>query len=100
VIKKEVIKQNVGVDIAKDDFKVCFSVMTADMHVTVKGSRTFDNNIQGFESLASRSGQKFIEGLELHFTMEATGVYYGGPAYFLREKSYPVHVVLPSQAKK
>jgi transposase len=74
--------------------------MTTDLYVVVKGSRTFENNTQGFESLASWSKQKFIEGLDLHFTMEATGVYYEGLAYFLQEQSYPVHVVLPNQAKK
>jgi transposase len=38
--------------------------------------------------------------LMVHFTMEATGVYYEGLAFFLYEKEYALHVVLPNYAKK
>jgi hypothetical protein len=47
-MKKEIIKQNVGIDIVKDDFKVCLSVMSSDLRITVKGSRTFSNSEKGF----------------------------------------------------
>jgi transposase len=99
-MKKEMIKQNVGIDVAKDDFKVCFSMMSMEMNVVVKGSRTFKNTVAGFEALVLWVQNKSIEGLELHFTMEATGVYYESLAYYLQEHSYLVHVVLPNQAKK
>jgi transposase len=99
-MKKEFIKQNVGIDITKDDFKVNFSVMTSDLDVVVKGSKTIKNNRQGFEEFLSWISAKFINELALHFTMEATGVYYESLAYFLQGQGYPVHVVLPNQAKK
>jgi transposase len=99
-MKAEFIKQNVGIDIAKDDFKVNFSVITPNFDVVVKGSKTIKNNQQGFEELVSWVSSKFIKNIDLHFTMEATGIYYESLAYFLQERSYPVHVVLPNQAKK
>ena len=38
--------------------------------------------------------------MELSYTMEPTGVYYEGLAYYLFEKKQAVHVVLPNRAKK
>ncbi len=38
--------------------------------------------------------------MELHFTMEATGVYYENLAYFLIERTRNVYVLLPIVAKK
>ncbi|MDR2086621.1 MAG: IS110 family transposase [Dysgonamonadaceae bacterium] len=99
-MKKEIIKQNVGIDIAKDDFKVCLSVMGSDLRMVVKGSRTFTNNEKGFADFLLWAEQKSKSSLVLHFTMEATGVYYEGLAYYLNEKGHPVHVVLPNQTKK
>jgi len=96
------IKQNVGVDISKDDFKVCFSCMTSTIEVVKLGSKTFDNSPNGFISLLEWVLQKNKGGVELlpSFTLEATGVYYEGLAYFLVENGYTVHVVLPNQSKK
>ena len=99
---KEFIKQNVGVDISKDDFKVCYSCMTSTMEIVRLGSKTFDNSQKGFTSflewvLHKNSGNT---GASPCFTLEATGVYYEGLAYFLFEKGSTVHVVLPNQSKK
>jgi hypothetical protein len=48
-MKKSIIKQNVGIDISKDGFKVCFSAMSEFWKMTIKGSRTFSNNLRGFK---------------------------------------------------
>jgi hypothetical protein len=42
-MKREFIRQNLGVDVSKDDFKVNLSFLTNEFHVVVKGSRTFSN---------------------------------------------------------
>jgi hypothetical protein len=68
--KKEIIKQNVGIDMAKDDFKVYFSVMTSDLRVVVKGSRTFSNSGKGFADFLSWAEQKSESGPALHFTTD------------------------------
>jgi transposase len=99
-MKKEFIKQNVGIDIAKDDFKANFSVLTPDLSVLAKGSKSFSNDRAGFVLLQSWLAGKSSSEIELHFTMEATGVYYENLAYFLQKQGNTVHVVLPNQAKK
>ncbi|MDR0542129.1 MAG: IS110 family transposase, partial [Dysgonamonadaceae bacterium] len=55
---------------------------------------------QGFEELIAWTSAWRIKDLDLHFTMEATGVYYENLAYFLHDQGHPVHVVLPNQSKK
>ena len=99
-MKQEVIKQNVGVDVAKDDMKVAFSVMTAEHRVSVRATRTFPNTTTGFKRLQEWVMSKKQPNLALHFTMEATGVYYEGLAYFLYAQSYSLHIVLPNYFKK
>ena len=97
---EEIIKQNVGVDVAKDDLKVALSNLTIKHRVIVRSTRTFPNTEKGFKQLQEWVNLKKHPDLALHFTMEATGVYYEGLAYFLYERSYNLHVVLPNLVKK
>ena len=98
-MKKEFIKQNVGIDVSKDDFKVSFLCMQSDFHLVVCGSHTFANTAKGFKAFDNWVRQKAVK-LPLTFTMEATGVYYESLAYYLYEQGCNVFVVLPNQSKK
>lgn len=99
-MEKEILKQNVGIDIAKDDFKACFSVMMGNRRIVIRGSRTFCNNSQGFKEFVEWTNSRRYHFDNLHFTMEATGVYYESLAYFLwKDADCKVQVVLPNKAK-
>lgn len=95
----KVIKQNVGVDISKDDFKVCFYHLDQNGRKFIKGSRTFKNTLAGFMDFMKWIEKKRIESLTVHITIEATGVYYENLTYFLTDNGYRVSVVLPNQSK-
>ena len=99
-MKKEIIKQNVGVDVSKDDLKVALSILTDDYRIVVRSTRTFANTMQGFIKLHDWVILKTDPELAVRFTMEATGVYYEGLAFFLYKQGYMLHVVLPNYAKK
>lgn len=99
-MKQPIIKQNVGVDVSKDDIKVALSNLTTDYRVVVRSTRTFANTAQGFKQLDEWLNSKIATELAVHFTMEATGVYYEGLAFFLYQQNYSLHVVLPNYAKK
>jgi len=98
-MNKNIIRENIGIDIAKDDFKVCLSAMDANGRITIRGSRSFANTHRGFEEFYEWTGRKSGTPAKVHFTMEATGVYYEGLAYFLWQQSSVVHVVLPNKVK-
>jgi len=100
-MKVKVIKQNVGIDVSKDKIDVSFSHLTAEFRTVVVSTRKFSNTAKGFKQLQDWVNGKKEADMSVHFTMEATGVYYEGLAYFLYEQeSYLVHVVLPNKAHK
>jgi len=99
-MKQVVLKQNVGIDISKNGFAVAFMYLLDNQRVKIKGTRSFSNNEKGFSEFLNWCSKFQIKGLSLHFTMEATGVYYEQLAYFLNQKRFIIHVVLPNMAKK
>ena len=99
-MKQAIIKQNVGVDVSKDDIKVALCYLRVDHRVVVCSTRTFANTAQGFKQLHEWVNLKREPELVVNFTMEATGVYYEGLAFFLYEQNYTLHVVLPNYTKK
>ena len=50
-IKPKPLRQNVGIDVAKLDLKVCFSQEFSSRQIKVIGSRTFPNTKAGFAAL-------------------------------------------------
>jgi len=100
-MEKNIIKQNIGVDISKNDFKVAFSTIGSDLQKKVLGSRTFTNNLKGCQEFLQWSNAKKNGHLDLHVTVEATGVYHEHLCYFLcKQQGIKVHVVLPNLSKK
>lgn len=97
--KAKVVKQNVGVDIAKDDFKVCFYYLDENGRRFIKATRTFKNTLSGFVEFMKWIEKKRIADLAVRITMEATGVYYEHLVYFLDDNGYVASVVLPNQSK-
>lgn len=92
------VRQNIGVDVDAKALKVSFQCLRDDLTIKVVASRTFENGPAGFRALLKWAGQKKEEGLPLHFTMEATGVYHENLAYFLYGQEHAtVHVELPNK---
>ncbi len=97
----ELLKQNVGVDISKDSFVATFAIMTREQIIKNKRTRSFNNTENGIRGFIEWAEKLKEPNLDLHVTMEATGVYYEGLAYTLYEQdNIIVHVLLPNIAKK
>jgi transposase len=92
-------KQCAGIDCAKKDFAVTFSV--SDQHQEIKhlSSRKFSNNDEGFGEFTNWIEKHKIKEVPLFFVMEATGVYHERLAYHLQNQQYKLSVVLPKRAK-
>jgi transposase len=100
-MKHKIIKQNVGVDIAKDDFKVVFSIIGEQLNKKILASRTFRNDLPGCKDFLQWIHSKKDNRLPVHVTVEATGVYHEQLCYYLcRQTDVKVHVVLPNLSKK
>jgi len=99
-MKQKVLKQNVGIDISMEDFSATFMYLIENQRTKIKATRSFRNNDKGFAEFLSWCNKFQLDEFLLHFTMEATGVYYEQLAYFLDQDRFIVHVVLPNMAKK
>lgn len=96
----KLLRQNSGIDMAKSSFVAGFTSIDTEHNIRQKRPKTFKNNLSGYVEFL-----KWIDGLqandiEMNFTMEATGVYYEGLAYFLKERGKRVSVLLPNTVKK
>lgn len=93
------IRCNVGIDVSKKSLDVVFAERLTD-RTRIKGSRKFANTSKGHQALLAWALKKHKNSeVPLHFTMEATGVYYEELAYFLHAQDKVVHVELPNKTK-
>lgn len=99
-MKQQIFKQNLGIDISKDDMKVNFQQLLSTQKVKVKGSKTVKNILSGFKFLVQWIEGKRDKNVEVRITMEATGVYYEELANYLFEQTdYHITVLLPTKSK-
>lgn len=96
----KVIKQNVGVDVSKKELVICMVHLLENLSTKIKGTRKFPNTLSGFKSLLDWVRLKKDGSLDVHFTLEPTGVYHENLAYYLNENRQVVHIVLGHKAKK
>jgi len=95
-----VIKQVVGIDIAKDTFSVRFGTISDQQEERFIGSATFPNEKRGFRQLLEWTKRQLVQiDAPVWFVMEATGSYYEHLAYFLNEQGQQLAVLLPNKVK-
>lgn len=94
------LKYAIGIDMAKDNFDVCLSVIDTTQLVTIKSSSSFANNLKGFSAFCTWSLKHLKQPLPVIYLMEATGIYHEQLAWYLFDQDCSVVVVLPNKAKK
>lgn len=95
----EILKQNVGFEVDSKKLKLSFQQMRQDLSIKIVGSRSFDNSLKSFPLIKQWIEKKKANNVDVHITMEATGVYYENIAYYFFESSdYKVHVELGNRS--
>ena len=94
-----IIKQSVGIDIAKDTFTACFCQRSISGEERLSEVEDFKNIQTGFNRLIKWSRKITDPSLDVVFVMEATGVYYENLAHQLHKLKQPVIVLLPNKVK-
>ncbi len=94
------LRQNSGIDISKDSFVAGYTTIDESHNIKQVRTKKFENNKRGFEEYLKWIENQSTDELEMNFSMEATGVYYEGLAYFLYERGKRVSVLLPHTVKK
>lgn len=95
----EVIKQSVGIDIAKNTFTSCVAVIASNQKVRLKRAKTFDNNVKGFSSFMKWVIEQTDSSIKTCFVMEPTGVYHENLAYWLYALGKEVCIPLSNKVK-
>lgn len=96
----EVLRQNVGNDIAKDSFVATLTFLLKGQLIKHVATKKFTNKPKGFKNYSQWVDKHKKDSIDVNFTMEATGVYYENLAYYLFENGETIHVLLPNKAKK
>lgn len=96
----EHLKYSIGIDVSKETFNACISVIDQLQKVTIKGTSSFKNTASGFKDFYEWSCKHAKEKRPVCYLMEATGIYHENLAWFLYCKDCSVSVILPNKAKK
>ena len=91
-------KQVIGIDIASKKFDICFYEQSEFGEHTIKGTRTFTNDLEGFKSYQLWFSKRKKDCPLVH-VMEATGVYHENLCYFLYNNQEAVSVQLAQKIK-
>lgn len=94
-----IIRQCIGIDIAKDTFTACVCHQRGDGSLTFSETLQFDNARRGYNQLLKWTRKLCSPKPPTVFLMEATGIYYEPLAYHLHRLEQRVCVVLPNKVK-
>lgn len=93
------VKQCAGIDCAKKDLVVTFSVCDQDRNVHHVTTRKFLINDAGMKAFVKWIGKQRDQSLPFLFVIEATGVYHERVVNLLHDLGYPISIVYPKRAK-
>ena len=94
---KQILKQVLGVDVAQKELVVTLGRMFNDLTIDLYAHKVFKNNNAGIISLIKWTESLTNKETDVHFIMEATGVYHQKFAYYLDEKGFTLSIVLPNK---
>ena len=94
---EKIIKQSVGIDIAKDTFVACVAKKTEDDNIILSESIEFENKKKGFNQLVKWISKKTEKSVAIVYVLEATGSYGESLANHLYMIKKDVVVELPNK---
>ncbi|MEX0811978.1 MAG: IS110 family transposase [Chitinophagales bacterium] len=95
----KIVKHVVGIDVSSETFDVCFKAELEDQQRITKGTRSFENNAQGFRKYLDWCLKRNHKEVGLTHILEATGVYHENLCYYLHNQGEQVCVLLPQKVK-
>ena len=93
------VSQCAGIDCAKKDFWVTFSVMDDQRSIDHLATQKFLTNDAGLKAFVKWVGKRMDKSLSFLFVIEATGVYHEKLLHLIYDLGYKVSLVHPKRAK-
>lgn len=94
---KKIIKIVLGVDVAQKELVVCLGKVYEDFCQELIARKIFANSPKGFSELYKWVTKLCGKEIEVHYVMEATGVYHESFAYFLDNLKVRISIILPNK---
>lgn len=91
------LKQVVGIDVAQKELVVTLGKLQQDLRIELYAYKVFSNKEKGYEALLKWVRKLTDDQVNVHYVMEATGVYHQKLAYYLDEKKLKQSIVLPNK---
>lgn len=91
------LKQVVGIDVAQKELVVTLGRIFEDLSIDLYAHKVFKNTEKGFATLLDWVNKLAKGSKDVHYVMEATGVYHQKFAYYLDENKLKVSIVLPNK---
>jgi transposase len=95
----KILKQSIGIDVSKNDFKVCLGIIDEQLEKNNIYEHVYINDKKGIRQFIKDISTKTNKTIPVFFVMEATGVYHQALAYELTANQFPVVILLPNKAK-
>ena len=86
-MEEQVLKQALGIDVAKDSLSVCLGSLKADLEKDFTAIADVSNDANGFRQLDKWLTKLKVEKEKLVVVMEATGVYHESLALYLTSRA-------------
>ncbi|HEX2957631.1 MAG TPA: IS110 family transposase [Chitinispirillaceae bacterium] len=98
-MKKNYIRQSIGIDVSKDTLDIAISAMDPDFNPHILATHKYNNDKPGLKELIFWIERKRIKELPLKIVMEATGIYHEKLAHTLADNDYQLAIVMPNKIK-
>lgn len=96
-MRKRLLKQVVGIDVAQNELVVSLGNMDHETTTGIYAYKVFANTATGIKTLRAWVKSKTLAEYPLRYVMEATGVYHECLAYHLSDNSCSVSIVMPNK---
>ena len=99
-MKKEILKQSLGIDVSKDSISFTLAELTLELTKQYEPGTDVSNNLEGFAQLTQWLSLRVTDKAGFVKVMEATGVYHQRLAMYLYQQGYGVSIMQSGRVKR
>ena len=99
-MKKEVLKQSLGIDVSKDSISITLAEVTPELRKHFESGADLANDSKGFSKLIRWLSCRVLDKERFIVVMEATGVYHQCLALYLYQRGFSVSVMQSGRVKR
>ncbi len=100
MIRLEILKQSLGIDVSKDSLSFCLCSLTNDLEKVFHAGEDVSNDKFGYKQLTKWLAGGIATAELPIIVMESTGVYHEGIAYYLHELGYAICIMQSGRVKR